>query len=81
VQFTHGDDIAVRLTRWCEQFADRAETQALMDQAACEIERLRLTDEERQAIECFAKAEWTNHRWSKVEKYSTTLRNLLERTK
>jgi hypothetical protein len=38
-----------------------------------------LTDEEREAIECFAKAEWTNHRWSKVEKYSTTLRNLLER--
>ena len=40
-----------------------------------------LTDEERAAIECFAKAEWTNHRWSKVEKYSTALRNLLERTK
>ncbi len=40
-----------------------------------------LTAEEREAIECFAKAEWTNHRWSKVEKYSTTLRNLLERTK
>jgi hypothetical protein len=51
VQCTHGDDITVRLTRWCEQPADRAETQGLMDQAAREIERLRLTEEERAAIE------------------------------
>jgi len=51
VQFTHGDDIAVRLTRWCEKPTDIAATQPLMDEAAREIERLRLTDEERQAIE------------------------------
>jgi hypothetical protein len=51
VQFTHGDDITVRLTRWCEQPADRAETQGLMDQAAREIERLRLTDKEQEAIQ------------------------------
>jgi hypothetical protein len=36
-----GDDITVRLTRWCEQFVDRTATQGLMDQAADEIERLR----------------------------------------
>ena len=47
---TNGDDITVRLTRWCEQFEDRTATQELMDQAAREIERLRLTDAEREAI-------------------------------
>lgn len=41
MQFTHGDDITVRLTRWCEQPVDRTATQELMDEAAREIERLR----------------------------------------
>ena len=38
-----------------------------------------LTDEEREAIECFATAEWTSLRWSKVEKNCNTLRSLLAR--
>ena len=38
-----------------------------------------LTDEERAAIECFATAEWTSLRWSKVEKNCATLRSLLAR--
>ena len=82
VQFTHGDDIAVRLTRWCEQFADRAETQALMDQAACEIERLRLTDEEREAIQLAAEVvddEYYGTNCKKELAAAATLRALLER--
>ena len=38
-----------------------------------------LTDAEREAIECFAREEWTTLRWSKVEEHCDTLRNLLER--
>jgi hypothetical protein len=38
-----------------------------------------LTDEEREAIECFATAEWTSLRWSQVEKNCNTLRSLLAR--
>jgi hypothetical protein len=41
--------------------------------------RLPLTDAEREAIECFAREEWTTLRWSKVEEHCDTLRNLLER--
>lgn len=51
----------------------------LMDQAADEIARLRLTAEEREAIELFAALNWTSLRWSKVEKNADTLRKLLER--
>jgi hypothetical protein len=40
-----------------------------------------ITDEERAAIDCFAKAEWTSLRWSKVEEHCATLRDLLERLK
>jgi hypothetical protein len=75
VQFTHGDDITVRLTRWCEQFTDRAETQELMDQAAREIEHLRLTDEEREAIE------WCIFQQATPQRTAVTLRRLLERMK
>lgn len=38
-----------------------------------------LTDEEREAVTCFAAMEWTALRWSVVEKHSATLRKLLER--
>jgi hypothetical protein len=51
----------------------------LCERAAMEIERLRLTDAEREAIELFATLEWTSLRWSKVEKNAVTLRNLLAR--
>jgi hypothetical protein len=57
---------------------DDADTAA---EAAREIERLRLTDAEREAIELFATLEWTSMRWSKVEKHAAVLRSLLERLK
>ena len=44
-----------------------------------EIARLRLTDEERAALELFASLNWTGTRWSAVEKHAAALRNLLER--
>jgi hypothetical protein len=40
---------------------------------------IRLTDAEREAIECFATVQWTSLRWSKVEKNAATLAALLER--
>ena len=58
------------------------------DLLAAEVRRLRaviaagvptLTDEERAAIDCFATAEWTSLRWSKVEENCVTLRKLLAR--
>jgi hypothetical protein len=73
VLITNGDDITVRLTRWCEQFEDRTATQELMDQAAREIERLRLTDAEREAVEWYADFPDGIH--------ADTLRKLLERVK
>lgn len=86
VQFTHGDDITVRLTRWCEQPTKRTETQALMDQAAREIERMRLTDEELEAVHsaahdaeracCVEPEKWITAIW---RKRAATLRKLLAR--
>jgi hypothetical protein len=92
VQFTHGDDITVRLTRWCEQFVDRAATQELMDEAAREIERLRngavegcetvtFTDAEREAIEESMRQNSESDCISteKAQEINATLRNLLAR--
>ena len=59
-------------------------TQAMLDdneKLRAEIERLRLSDEEREATELFANLNWTSVRWSAVEKHAATLRNVLERTK
>ena len=78
VQFTHGDDITVRLTRWCEQFVDRAATQKLMDEAAREIERLRLTDDELDAIE-HGLERLELHSDTESQQSAVTLRLLLER--
>ena len=46
-----------------------------------EIERLRLTNAEREAIEMFAATGWTAVPWSVVERHAATLRGLLERLK
>lgn len=51
-----------------------------MKDLRAEIERMRLTDEEREAVGRAA-LNWTSLRWSKVEKNAATLRNLLERLK
>ena len=47
-------DIVTRLRRWTHA-VDAAPASDLMDEAADEIERLRLTDEERKAIRAAAK--------------------------
>jgi hypothetical protein len=77
MQLTHGDDITVRLTRWCEQPADRSATQVLMDEAAAEIERLRLTDAEREAI--YRAEARLRTAYVPDDETADTLRSLLER--
>lgn len=78
-------DIVTRLRRWTHD-VNAAPASDLMDQAADAIERLRLTDEEREAIALAM--DWLNG----VEDVSAdacarrngaagTLRNLLERTR
>jgi len=62
-------------------YTDGISAVAEVKQSVAEIARLRLTDEEREAIDCFAKAEWTSLRWSKVKEHCATLRELLERLK
>jgi len=52
---------------------DDADTAA---EAAREIDRLRLTDAEREAVAYFA-----NFQWTMLKPYAATLRNLLERLK
>ena len=73
-QLTNGDDITLRLARWCEQPDDSTATQALMDEAAREIERLRLTDAERGAIDIAES--WLPPQCGES---AATLRKLLER--
>ena len=68
-------DIVTRLRRWCHA-VDAESAQDLMDEAADEIERLRIRDYERDAIEAAAES-------VKLDDDSnwTTLIELLERTK
>jgi hypothetical protein len=63
-------DIAKELRARSLLAEQEGEPLALLDEAADEIERLRLTDEERAAIESFARDNWA---------YSPVLRSLLER--
>jgi hypothetical protein len=69
------DDITTRLRRWTHD-AHAAPASDLMDEAAAEIERLRLTDAEREAIE-FAIRKSTRLRDG--GKTGAALRGLLER--
>jgi hypothetical protein len=61
------DDIE-RLTR------DVAAAETLADGYIEQIARMRLTDEEREAVEYFA-----NFQWTMLKPYTATLRSLLER--
>jgi len=68
-------DLVDRLRRWTHA-VDAAPASDLMDEAAGEIERLRLTVDERQALErLIPQTETYNPRWAQ------TLRGLVERTR
>ena len=66
-------DIAARLRDW--RSVHLARLHLLMDEAADEMERMRLTDEEREAVEVAAAAYVDDH----GERFAATLRALLER--
>lgn len=66
-------DIVARLRRWTHA-VDAAPASDLMDEAADEIERLRLTDAEREAVKWFA-----CYGVDRPLGHSTTLRGLLKR--
>lgn len=59
---------------------EREEDDANLAHLRSEVERLRLTDAEREALTVFAGLAWTMLRWSEVERHAATLRGLLERT-
>ena len=70
-------DITNELRERSLRAEQEGEPLALLDEAADEIERLRLTDEEREAVdECYEWAMTADHR-----RLAATLRSLLERTK
>lgn len=73
-------DIVTRLRRW--PLLDAVTANDLMDEAADEIERLRLTDEEREAIESAA-GDYLYHQdpGGRAQWIRTTLLGLLERLK
>ena len=79
-------DIVTRLRRWTHA-VDAAPASDLMDEAADEIERLRFTDAEREAVELCAKiVRNINMAWSLLginsredRETEATLRGLLER--
>jgi hypothetical protein len=72
-------DIVTRLRRWCHA-VDAESAQDLMDEAATEIERLRLTSEEREAV-ADAAGRYVEGITPKAQEYAAALRALLERTK
>jgi hypothetical protein len=68
-------DITQRLRSW--SFAPTTSPASdLMDEAANEIDRLRLTDAEREAMEYFSL--WVG--WGAAKSHAVTLRGLLDRT-
>ena len=69
-------DLTDRLRRWAIS-TDAAPASDLMDEAAAEIERLRLTDEERSAVKWAAK----QMQYIRADNAAATLRGLLERMK
>jgi hypothetical protein len=70
-------DIVERLRRL--RFVHVPVASELMEEAAKEIDRLRLTDAEREAVEFFA--EIHNEGYGLFAKHTSTLRSLLERLK
>ena len=69
-------DLTDRLRRWAIS-TDAVPASDLMDEAADEIDRLRLTDTEREAVEYFSK--WCIGPSRRLDRYGATLRSLLER--
>lgn len=74
--FKAGEDLAERLESAVK--AQNAMADALRN-AADEIERLRLTAEEREAVEFFVG--FHNEGYGAIEAHAVTLRKMLERTK
>jgi hypothetical protein len=74
-------DIANELRERSLRAEQEGEPLALLDDAADEIERLRLTDAEREAIECGIQAIGLAPYDERTLAYADTLRTLLERTK
>jgi hypothetical protein len=74
-------DIVTRLRRWTHA-VDAAPASDLMDEAADEIERLRLTDEEREAIKAGISAcEDIVYGGATDQEAADTMRRLLDRLK
>jgi hypothetical protein len=72
-------DITTRLRRWTHA-ADAAPASDLMDEAAAEIARLRLTNEEREAIDEAADFYGGVEEDARCQTIAVTLRGLLDRT-
>ena len=73
-------DITHRLRRWTIS-TDAVPASDLMDEAAAEIDRLRLTDAEREALESMAAVCEIGLMVEKSPRMAATLRGLLERLK
>jgi hypothetical protein len=71
-------DIAQELRERSLRAEQEGEPMSLLDEAADEIERLRLTDEEREAVRFFSKIDGP-HNVPVANKRAATLRGLLER--
>jgi len=72
-------DITTRLRRWTHA-ADAAPASDLMDEAAAEIARLRLTDAEREAIDEAVNFYGGGEEDARCQTIAVTLRGLLGRT-
>jgi len=58
--------------------SDQNDSYAKSDEKHGVVNTIRLTDEEREAIECFARTKWNTNG---IEYHAATFRKLLERTK
>lgn len=74
------DDITTRLRRWTHD-ANAQPASDLMDEAAAEIDRLRLAAEEREAIWTVAEAYAENDGDQECEKIARVMHGLWQRTK
>ena len=76
---SHGDGMVARLRSWRDERGYPTPGE-MLDEAADEIERLRLTDEEREAVECGIQAIGLAPYDERTLAYADRLRCLLERT-
>jgi len=77
---SNNQTLAARLRNWAIS-TDAIPASDLMDEAASEIDRLRLTDAEREAVETAAWAYGIAKAHPEWQALSATMRGLLERTK